>query len=215
MSVWIIEKNVYMVVLVTDIHPMGHLAQCLTHSWLVTMSYYCLMSVLTAGISCHLQIVCVWVWVCCWLWFKFCLHVYATCVYKTNNWLCWPWSLVYPQTSTRSLTFILQNRSAWEIGTSGRERCERGCRRVNMVPILCTHLCKGELVECVPGLGVGYKWERWRGWIQLWYIVRNFVNVTIYPIIMIINKRNQWMWTAVLEKRNTFTSMAAFMYISP
>jgi hypothetical protein len=29
--------------------------------------------------------------------------------------------------------------------------------------------------------GRGDKGEWWRGWIQLWYIVRIFVNVTIYP----------------------------------
>jgi hypothetical protein len=62
---------------------------------------------------------------------------------------------------------------------------------------------------------VGYKGERWKGWIQLWNTGRNFVNVTIYPIMTIINKRKKWMCTAALEKRNTLTSMAAFMYTSP
>jgi hypothetical protein len=37
-------------------------------------------------------------------------------------------------------------------------------------------------VETVPGMGGGEsKGERWRGWIQLWYIVKTFVNVTVYP----------------------------------
>jgi hypothetical protein len=34
-------------------------------------------------------------------------------------------------------------------------------------------------VETIPGMGEGG--ERWRGWIQLGYIVRTFVNVTMYP----------------------------------
>jgi hypothetical protein len=37
-------------------------------------------------------------------------------------------------------------------------------------------------VETVPGMrGWGDKGEWWRGWIQLWYILRTFVNVTMYP----------------------------------
>jgi hypothetical protein len=37
-------------------------------------------------------------------------------------------------------------------------------------------------VETIPGTGGGGdKGEWWRGWIQLLYIVRTFVNVTLYP----------------------------------
>jgi hypothetical protein len=39
-------------------------------------------------------------------------------------------------------------------------------------------------VETIPGMGgaeEGVKGEWWKRWIQLWYIVRTFVNVTIYP----------------------------------
>jgi hypothetical protein len=36
-------------------------------------------------------------------------------------------------------------------------------------------------VETIPGMGGGEKGEWWRGWIQLWYIERTFVNVTIHP----------------------------------
>jgi hypothetical protein len=32
--------------------------------------------------------------------------------------------------------------SAWEVDTSGREDGGKGCRRMNMVQILCTHVCK-------------------------------------------------------------------------
>jgi hypothetical protein len=47
---------------------------------------------------------------------------------------------------------------------------------------------KGKMrpVETIPGIG--------GGWIQLWYIVRSFVNVTVYPqysnnMILKINKK--------------------------
>jgi hypothetical protein len=36
-------------------------------------------------------------------------------------------------------------------------------------------------VESIPGMGEGDKGEWWRGWIQVWYIGRILVNVTMYP----------------------------------
>jgi hypothetical protein len=37
-------------------------------------------------------------------------------------------------------------------------------------------------VETVPGMGGGKKKENnGGGWIQLWYIIRTFVSVTMYP----------------------------------
>jgi hypothetical protein len=40
-------------------------------------------------------------------------------------------------------------------------------------------------VETIPGMGGGEdKGEGWKEWIQLWYIwyiVRTFVNATVYP----------------------------------
>jgi hypothetical protein len=37
-------------------------------------------------------------------------------------------------------------------------------------------------VETLPGMGVwGNKGEWWREWIQVWYIVRTFVNAAMYP----------------------------------
>jgi hypothetical protein len=37
-------------------------------------------------------------------------------------------------------------------------------------------------VETIPEMGVGgSKGEQRRGWIQVWYIIRTFVNAIIYP----------------------------------
>jgi hypothetical protein len=36
-------------------------------------------------------------------------------------------------------------------------------------------------VETIPGMGEDNKGEWWNGWVQLWYIVRTFINVTMYP----------------------------------
>jgi hypothetical protein len=35
--------------------------------------------------------------------------------------------------------------------------------------------------ETISGMGEEDKGEWWREWIQLWYIVRTFVNATMYP----------------------------------
>jgi hypothetical protein len=56
-----------------------------------------------------------------------------------------------------------QNRTAEQVlsvrvGSSGRrEFVEKGCRRVNKVQILHTHVCKWKMipVETTPGMGVG------------------------------------------------------------
>jgi hypothetical protein len=36
----------------------------------------------------------------------------------------------------------------WGIGSSEREEVGEGCRRVNMVQILCTHVCKQKNETC-------------------------------------------------------------------
>jgi hypothetical protein len=36
-------------------------------------------------------------------------------------------------------------------------------------------------VETIPGMGRGEIKENDGGWVQLWYIERTFVNVTMYP----------------------------------
>jgi hypothetical protein len=39
------------------------------------------------------------------------------------------------------ICIIAQTGSVWEIGTSGRgEDTRKGCRRVNMIEMLCTHV---------------------------------------------------------------------------
>jgi hypothetical protein len=49
--------------------------------------------------------------------------------------------------------------------------------------------------ETVSGMGERDKGEWWRGWIQLWCIVRTFVNVTIYS-----QYNNKKQWTCWLEQ---------------
>jgi hypothetical protein len=55
----------------------------------------------------------------------------------------------------------------WGGGTSGRrEEVGKGYRRVNMVQILCIHVCKweNETVETIPGMGgEGDEAKWWRG----------------------------------------------------
>jgi hypothetical protein len=46
----------------------------------------------------------------------------------------------------------------WGVGINGRgQEVGTGCRRVNMVQILCTHVCKWKMrpVETIPGMGEG------------------------------------------------------------
>jgi hypothetical protein len=52
---------------------------------------------------------------------------------------------------------------------------------VNMMEILCTHACKRKNEShwnCSRNGGGG---RMMKEWMQLWYIVRNVVNVTMYP----------------------------------
>jgi hypothetical protein len=66
-----------------------------------------------------------------------------------------------------------------------REDIRKGCRRVNMVEILCTKVMKMEKWDFFDTvLRTVRRWDKgewWRGWIQLRYIVSTFVNVTRYP----------------------------------
>jgi hypothetical protein len=55
-------------------------------------------------------------------------------------------------------------------GTSGSgEDVEKGCRRVNIVQILCTHARKWKMIPVgtIPGMGIGKNKREWRGRIQL------------------------------------------------
>jgi hypothetical protein len=72
----------------------------------------------------------------------------------------------------------------------GGEYIRKGCRKVNVVEILYTQIWKWKnetwymlklFQEWRKGCLGGDKEEWGRGWIQLWYIVRTFVNVTMYP----------------------------------
>jgi hypothetical protein len=52
-----------------------------------------------------------------------------------------------------------------EVDTNGRgKEVGKGCRRVSMVQILCTHVCKWKnvSVETTPGMGRGDKGEWWK-----------------------------------------------------
>jgi hypothetical protein len=66
------------------------------------------------------------------------------------------------------------------------EEVGKGCRGVTIAQILCTHVSKWKMipVEIVSWMGEGVdKAEQWRRWIQvwhIWYIVRTFVNTTMY-----------------------------------
>jgi hypothetical protein len=59
----------------------------------------------------------------------------------------------------------------------------RGCRRVKMVQILCAYICKWKMrpVETIPGMVRGMIKENDGGGKRNYYIVRTFVNVTMYP----------------------------------
>jgi hypothetical protein len=49
---------------------------------------------------------------------------------------------------------------------------------------LCIHMYKWKSETCLNYSGTGAKWEKgewWKGWIQLWYIVRTFVKATCTP----------------------------------
>jgi hypothetical protein len=62
-------------------------------------------------------------------------------------------------------------------------------------------------VETIPGMGgKGDKVEWWRRWIKIWYIVRAFVNATMYPSTTIKNRKKQkkkrnYLYVKVLMKQ--------------
>jgi hypothetical protein len=76
---------------------------------------------------------------------------------------------------------------AWALVPVGREEVGKGCRRVNMVQMLCTRVCKWKNEtwwNYSRNGGGGIKENDGRGWIQvwyIWYIIRIFVNATMYP----------------------------------
>jgi hypothetical protein len=76
---------------------------------------------------------------------------------------------------------------------------ENGWRRVNIVQILCTHIFKWKMIPFEITLQMGGEGDKeWsRGWIQLqyiWYIVRTFINATVYPHSAQEKKKSQPLW---------------------
>jgi hypothetical protein len=53
-----------------------------------------------------------------------------------------------------------------------------------MIKKYCVHKYingKWDMLKLFPEWGREDKGEWWSDWIQLWYVVRTFVNVTMYP----------------------------------
>jgi hypothetical protein len=99
------------------------------------------------------------------------------------------WNTLYSYLKQTKMPFFSrtgkQNRSClgdgywWE-----DENIRKRSQRVNMVQIFCIHMCKWKKRETCWNYSRNWgrrdKGEWWREWIQLWYILRNFVNVTMY-----------------------------------
>jgi hypothetical protein len=69
----------------------------------------------------------------------------------------------------------------------------KGYRKMNVVEILCKHLCKMEkwdLSKLFQEWGGGIKENDGGGEFNYWYIVKTFVNVHIPPSTTIINQKN-------------------------
>jgi hypothetical protein len=82
------------------------------------------------------------------------------------------------------IRFMMPFRKWAKGGNIGHKRMWGECRRVDMMQILCTYTCKLKNETCwnySRTRGKGFKGEQGRGWTQVWYIVRTFVNFTIYP----------------------------------
>jgi hypothetical protein len=103
-------------------------------------------------------------------------------------------------------SFLLENcrTSGWnrsclgEVGTSGREEdMEKGCRRVTIVQILCTRICKWEVipVETIPAIGEGEIKENDEGVnSNMIYLIhcKNFCKFhNVFPSSTITNKQTK------------------------
>jgi hypothetical protein len=98
------------------------------------------------------------------------------------------WNSLYSHLKQIKMYFSFKNREqvgktapVW--GLARVKVIRTGWRRVNVVEMLCTHAWNGkwDLLKYSSNGRRENKGERWRGWIQLRYIVRTVVNVTIYP----------------------------------
>jgi hypothetical protein len=74
-------------------------------------------------------------------------------------------------------------------------------------------------VETIPGIGGrGNKGEWQRGWMQLWYILRTFVNVTMYSQYK-NNKKERWksplsyIWFANIFASCAFSLCSCFLFM--
>jgi hypothetical protein len=73
------------------------------------------------------------------------------------------------------------------------EDIRKGCRRWIWWKyyILCMKMKKETCCNYSKNRRRRNKGERWRGWIQFWYIVRTFVNVTMYPHTTVRKKKKE------------------------
>jgi hypothetical protein len=79
-----------------------------------------------------------------------CVVIHICMEMSEGNSLC-----SYLKQAKMSFCFLIQNqrtggrnRSCWELVPAGAGECRERCRRVNMVQILCTHVCKWKNDTC-------------------------------------------------------------------
>jgi hypothetical protein len=82
------------------------------------------------------------------------------------------------QTRRRQNRFCLGSWSQWE-----GENIRKGSPRVKLVEICCTQV-NGKMrpVETIPGVREGEIKKNGGGVNSIWYVVRTFANVTMYPL---------------------------------
>jgi hypothetical protein len=105
-------------------------------------------------------------------------HNETPCITVWNKQKCLFFFFLQKQ-RTRQKNVLSVRIDSSEIGGDIR----KGIWRVNMLEIFCTHVCKLKNKTCwnyPRNGGRDDKGEWWRGWIQLWYVVRTSVNVTMY-----------------------------------
>jgi hypothetical protein len=93
--------------------------------------------------------------------------------------------------------------SVWEIGISRRGRIkDKGVGEWIWWRYYYSHTKMGklDLLKILQEWGKGDKGKWWTGWIQLWYIVRAFVSVIMYPqynnnkIEIFLKEYMTWVW---------------------
>jgi hypothetical protein len=101
----------------------------------------------------------------------------ACSINKVQNWM---YNHSFKDPSKEAL--YVQNISTVTFKSVSMEYVGRRCRRVNMVQILCAYLCSWKNETCwnYSRNGVRGIQENDGGVNSIWYIVRTFVNVTMY-----------------------------------